>query len=1205
MKELTIKDIYTFLLVLFMMVVNGLAGDKNLQKTDYKQLTSEQRWELGSKQIKSLSKALQEDPRHEILKETIISGNQIRVLLTNQGSISTPNADNSNADLVWPKGPNSLGYAFEFGPLVGAEVTGKDGETLHIVDDGFILRADGDYEPGTDNKWGWEPKKGFSDPNSPALAHFSDLDENLDGKPDSWPENWYNAALGRYVWPAFLGDDATTPDEEVFYVMDDFDNAEYPYYPDPQDSTMRGLGLELQVRIFQFNNPLAEDLIFLVYTITNVSPKKLDKIYLGMFGDPHVGGANDYSDDDAGFISVWDRDKYPENTYNMVYAWDDNGVGDGKKIPGYFGYRFLESPGLDNDGIDNDNDGMLDESQFNDAGTQIFDPRLNKERWQGDEDGDWNPDFDDVGVDGIPGTGDYGEGDGKPTQLFYRDINGDGIFSTGEPYSESREQGMRFAGGEPNFGFLDIAESDQLGLTSFNALSYAGNNRPKNDDLMWSTISTNNLGPNDPPPNILQTADNVFIYGDGPFSLEPGESFRFSIALLLGENFNDLLQNAQISQQVFESDYRFAQPPRKPHLVAVPGDKKVTLYWDTGAEQSFDPFISRANPDDPHKGYDFEGYKIYRSQDYSFNDTKTITDSKGIAYLSEPLQTAGGLPAQFDLDNEYKGLAEVEYQGRGVRYDLGNNTGLSHVFVDSNNVKNGVTYFYSVSSYDHGDVAAVIPPSECTRTIQRNAVTREFTLDVNTAMVTPGGPAQGFISPELSSDPENSATLEEGDPTGKVWVEFLDPLKVIDGKKYSIVFDSVRVDSATIRTGYSVIDPEMHTSTFTSRDTVLVGFQGVSKVLEGSVTVKNSSGSIIDPSNYIINYDFGKIRGASPGALPAGEKFTITYQIKPVANSLSLNGGDDNPVFDGVKVFVQDDEVALDSLSTKGGKSGFKTIETNTNFSDEWTTLNVSELRDAAPYPADFEFRFTDYDTAADGRLINPADSSIKIGSLMVRTNFKIINSRTGERTDFFIQEKSTSGLANHRWDWPEEVTILKPGWTSLTQAVYTVKFTPPVLDTLKNKAGEDSIAYADPVYPGAGDVFYIFSYKNFDPGDKFSFTTKAAVFDKQIARNGLDDVIVVPDPYIAYSSAEQAGIQTGTRDDRRLEFRNLPEKCTIRIYTITGELVDTIEKNNRENFAIWDLLSFESQEIAYGVYIYHIDAPGVGTKIGRFAVIK
>ncbi|MFQ5770849.1 MAG: hypothetical protein ACE5HX_09960, partial [bacterium] len=254
-----------------------------------KDLPENERFELMKQLRKDIQKALQRDTEHERFKQTIITGNQIRVLLTNWGSISTPDADISDADLVWPKGANRLGYAYEFGPLVAAEVPHAfiPDSMLHIVDDGFISFSDGDYETGTTNKWGWLPRVGFSDPNSNEVATFSDLDSDLDGKPDSWPEQWFNETLGRYVWPAFLGDDATTPDEEVFYVMDDFSNAEFPYFPFPDDSTKLGLGLDLQVRIFQFNNPLAEDIIFLVYTITNTSPKTLNNVYLGMFGDPH------------------------------------------------------------------------------------------------------------------------------------------------------------------------------------------------------------------------------------------------------------------------------------------------------------------------------------------------------------------------------------------------------------------------------------------------------------------------------------------------------------------------------------------------------------------------------------------------------------------------------------------------------------------------------------------------------------------------------------------------------------------------------------------------------------------------------------------------------------------------------------------------------------------------------------------------------
>ena len=72
-----------------------------------------------------------------------------------------------------------------------------------------------------------------------------------------------------------------------------------------------------------------------------------------MWGDPHVGGPADWPDDWA---------FYDENL-NMVFAWDDDGRSDiAGRVPGYFGYKFLESPGVDDDGIDNDGDGLIDES---------------------------------------------------------------------------------------------------------------------------------------------------------------------------------------------------------------------------------------------------------------------------------------------------------------------------------------------------------------------------------------------------------------------------------------------------------------------------------------------------------------------------------------------------------------------------------------------------------------------------------------------------------------------------------------------------------------------------------------------------------------------------------------------------------------------------------------------------------------------------
>ena len=79
--------------------------------------------------------------------------------------------------------------------------------------------------------------------------------------------------------------------------MNDYNNREFRYFPFESDSTKRGLGLEIETRIYQWANPLAEDAVFLIYKITNKSDKDLDKVIFGMWGDPHVGGPGDWPDD--------------------------------------------------------------------------------------------------------------------------------------------------------------------------------------------------------------------------------------------------------------------------------------------------------------------------------------------------------------------------------------------------------------------------------------------------------------------------------------------------------------------------------------------------------------------------------------------------------------------------------------------------------------------------------------------------------------------------------------------------------------------------------------------------------------------------------------------------------------------------------------------------------------------------------------------
>jgi hypothetical protein len=152
----------------------------------------------------------------------------------------------------------------------------------------------------------------------------------------------------------------------------------------------------------------------------------------------------------------------------------------------------------------------------------------------------------------------------------------------------------------------------------------------------------------------------------------------------------------------------------------------------------------------------------------------------------------------------------------------------------------------------------------------------------------------------------------------------------------------------------------------------------------------------------------------------------------------------------------------------------------------------------------------------------------------------------------------------------------------------------------------DTTIAEADQMPPQVGDIFRVVNTKPFRNGEFYEFTTKGQGFNKDSAQVQLKNIAVVPNPYVGAASWEPLSTQVG-RGERRIFFIHLPNECTIRIYTLSGKLVDTIEHSSTisDGQASWDLVSKDGMDIAFGVYVFHVDAPGIGEKIGKFAIIK
>jgi hypothetical protein len=142
---------------------------------------------------------------------------------------------------------------------------------------------------------------------------------------------------------------------------------------------------------------------------------------------------------------------------------------------------------------------------------------------------------------------------------------------------------------------------------------------------------------------------------------------------------------------------------------------------------------------------------------------------------------------------------------------------------------------------------------------------------------------------------------------------------------------------------------------------------------------------------------------------------------------------------------------------------------------------------------------------------------------------------------------------------------------------------------------------------PTLGDVFNIKLLYPFTAGDAFTFNTKAELIESGKAKDAFNTApYVVPNPYVGAASFEPGLFATSGRGERRVEFRGLPQSCIIRIYTVRGDLVQTLVHNgSTDGFVAWNLRTKDNLDVAPGLYVYHVDAGTLGSHIGKFAIIK
>lgn len=701
-----------------------------------------------------------------------------------------------------------------------------------------------------------------------------------------------------------------------------------------------------------------------------------------------------------------------------------------------------------------------------------------------DNNANWLASADDVGIDGVEGTGSRGEGDGFPSS---------GAF-TAFP-------------GESNIDKTDVAETDAIGITSATFRPAGSLNLAGPDVDVWQTHML--PGRFTAAPDASQDTDQFIT--SSFFPLQRGSIERFAIAITVAQantptNTADIElveNNLNQAYNAYEANYQFATAPPPPILKTVPGDGRVTLYWDDEAEFVFDRYLERLgqNPNN------FEGYKIYRSTDAALLDARKITDGRGNLSFLKPI-------AQFDRDNQFLGNHPIPING--VEYYLGDNSGLQRYYIDTD-IINGRQYYYAVVAYNHGAAQAGIAPSESPINLSINP-DGTLVAGVNVKSVIPAANSAGYVGPQPPDVRQTS-----GSGTGEVLVDIVDPRELVPASTYRITFRDTTIAGETQAYAYSL-------------------------------------------SNTTTN--------------------------KVLLDKRESMQGQDSPVVEGFRVIIRNPEsqnrIKQVSWFTESGLDADATI----------TSSTIGEGTDRS-YILSFGPETSRFST-------NEAvvtRGSIRQRVAAVTSNLQILDAETGEEVPYALLRDGSI-----------------PGRNEAVSAYFDADSQQNSSDVIFILNEKNEVVYELTIHPHvggqtfrpmSGDRVEIAQGTNFTSNDVFEFTIdenlNVAKEDRDLARQRLEDIRVVPNPYMVTNVAERRPTPVRPQQERQLHFINLPAQCTIRIFNVAGQLIQTIPVNNSidNGLKVWDMLTKDNLDLSYGVYIYHVDAPGIGEHTGKFAVIK
>jgi len=672
---------------------------------------------------------------------------------------------------------------------------------------------------------------------------------------------------------------------------------------------------------------------------------------------------------------------------------------------------------------------------------------------------------------------------------------------------------------------------------------------------------------------INSPGDRRFLMTAGPFTLAVGDMQEVVVSTIVGLGA-DRLSSIRVlkfydkfAQLAFDNNFDLPKAPPSPRVNATLLPKRIILHWGDPAQAA-----RIENYDD--RGFVFQGYNVYQFP------SESATLDEGIR-----LET-------FDIDDGVTViLDEVIDPNSGIVLDMptqyGNDGGIQRMYdvtmdvITDRPLVNNQPYYFAVTSYSYNSDPEASPRQlESTPTI----------ITVRPQTTDPGWRFGEKIDQNIPVDHTSGKTA------GYVEVVAIDPLKMT-GDTYEVTFDALgQVETTYDHTLWAIGGLPLETlvvddySAWTLRN-----------LTTGQVLINKSL------SMEGLEKEFFIVDGFKIGVSGTGyyRQFTKDGFVPddPKANHneilrIQWEGGPE--VFE-----------ANESQRGEGGftwQMGYTSISFNTRYGDYGSSLKGYEVKKVV------EIRFSEQKPSKgylyirgigflqyDGYFESPIqvwdvtdpnpENHVQLSYAWVEQNGRPGNDRrynptaaVEDREYLFIIDEPYRETPNPEYSGPNfmfqkemhKMPILYWGWY-----------------LLKPQYAGNPKAWRD------GDLYRITPNVPFAGDDKFMFTTMKATFDNELAQKDITNINVFPNPYYGANKRERNKYQ------RFVTFNHLPPRAKFRVYTMSGVLVRSFEKNDNTQYATWDLHNDNQLPVASGLYYIHIDMPDLGVeKVLKLAII-